>query len=91
MGEERPLMTDAKVHGKTLDPFTGFYPIQLEALKALWTAVGKACDIPLQSPTATTTYRGASSGKYRGFINHYHLTKKKIDCAGLDLNELFNK
>ena len=34
---------------------------------------------------------GASSGKYRGFIHHYHLTKGKIDCAGLDLNELFNK
>ena len=91
MGEERPIMSGAKVHGKTLDDFTGFYPVQLEALKALWTAVGKACDIPLKAPTATTTYRGASSGKFRGFINHYHLTKKKIDCAGLDLNELFNK
>jgi hypothetical protein len=91
VGEERPIMSGAKVHGKTLGDFTDFYPVQLDALKALWTAVSEACDIPLQSPTATTTYRGASSGKYRGFIHHYHLTKGKIDCAGLDLNELFNK
>jgi hypothetical protein len=91
VGIQRPIVSGAKVHGQTLGDFTGFYPEQLKALKALWTAVGKACDIPLQSPTATTTYRGASSGKYRGFVNHYHLTKKKIDCAGLDLNELFNR
>lgn len=91
IGEKRSLVTDAKVHGKTLKPFTDFYPVQLDALKALWEAVSEACDIPLKSPTVTTTYRGASSGKYRGFVHHYHLTKGKIDCAGLDLNELFNK
>ena len=91
VGEERPIMKGAKVHGQTLKPFTDFYPVQLDALKALWEAVSEACDIPLKSPTATTTYRGASSGKYRGFIHHYHLTKNKIDCAGLDLNELFSK
>ena len=91
VGEERPLVSGAIVHGTRLKPFTGFYPVQLEALKALWAAVSQACDIPLQSPTARTAYRGASSGKYRGFVHHYHLTKKKIDCAGLDLNELFNR
>lgn len=91
IGAERPIVSAATVHSKTLQPFTGFYPVQLDALKALWTAVSQACDIPLQSPTSRTTYRGASSGKYRGFVHHYHLTKKKIDCAGLDLNELFNR
>jgi hypothetical protein len=91
VGVERSIISGAKVHGKTLGDFMGFYPVQLEALKALWESVSKACDIPLQSPTSTTTHRGASSGKYRGFVHHYHLTKNKIDCAGLDLNELFNK
>ena len=91
VGEERPMVEGAKVHGSELDPFTGFYPVQLEALKALWTAVSEICDIPLKSPTARTTHRSAVSGTYKGFVHHYHLTKNKIDCAGLDLNELFNK
>ena len=84
-------MKGVKVHGGELDPFTGFYPVQLEALKALWTAVSEICELPLKAPTTRTTYRTAVSGTFKGFINHYHLTKKKIDCAGLDLNELFTK
>jgi hypothetical protein len=94
VGEERPLITDAVVHGKKLDPFTGFYPQQLDALKALMRAVNKATGIPLQAPldrsksTNTTVSKKAASGRFEGFISHYHLTNRKIDCAGLDLKKL---
>ena len=48
--EERPIVDDAVVHGKKLDSFTGFYPVQIEALKALMKAVHKATGIPLKAP-----------------------------------------
>ena len=94
VGEERPLITDAVVHGKKLDPFTGFYPQQLDALKALMRAVNKATGIPLQAPldrsksTNTTVSKKAASGRFEGFVSHYQLTNRKIDCAGLDLKKL---
>lgn len=97
VGEKRPLITDAVVHGEKLDPFTGFYPQQTEALKALMKAVHKATGIPLQTPldrsksTNTTVSKKAASGRFEGFVNHYHLTNRKIDCAGLDLKKLLKE
>ena len=97
VGEERPLITDAVVHGKKLDPFTGFYPQQRDALKALMRAVNKATGIPLQAPldrsksTNTTVSKKAASGRFEGFMSHYHLTNRKIDCAGLDLKKLLKE
>ena len=85
---ERPIIDDAIVHGQRLKPFTGFYPQQLEALKALAKAVNKATGIPLKTPldrskkTNTTVSKKAASGKFEGFVSHYHLTNRKIDCAG---------
>ena len=81
----RPIWRNAKVHGKTLDPFLGFYDIQVNALAALWEAVSYACDIPLAIPevqgTVDPTVR---NGTFEGFANHYNITTGKIDCAGLD-------
>jgi hypothetical protein len=97
VGEKRPLITDAVVHGQKLDPFTGFYPQQTEALKALMKAVNKATGIPFQTPLDrsksmnTTVSKKAASGRFEGFINHYHLTNRKIDCAGLDLKKLLKE
>ena len=91
---ERPIVEDAVVHGSTLDPFLGFYPIQLEALKALMKAVNKATGIPFKTPLdksgnlMTTTSKPCVDGSFEGFISHYHLTKNKIDCAGLDLRTI---
>ena len=95
--EERPLITDAVVHGKKLDPFTGFYPEQLDALKALMKTVHKATGMPLKTPldrsknTNTTVSKKAASGRFEGFVSHYHLTNRKIDCAGLDLKKLLKE
>ena len=88
---ERPVVTDAEVHGKTLSPHLGFYPVQIEALQALWKAVHLACGIPLDTPTgaAKNAYTAqVSSGKFKGFVSHYHITKRKIDCGGLDIEKL---
>ena len=88
---ERPIVKDAKVHGKTLRPHLGFYDVQIEALQALWKAVHNACDIPLETPTgaAKNAYTSTvSSGKFKGFVSHYHITKRKIDCGGLDIEKL---
>lgn len=94
---ERPLITDAVVHGERLKPFTGFYPEQIEAFKALAKAVNKATGIPLVTPldrsknTNTTVSKKAAEGRFEGFINHYHLTNRKIDCAGLDLKKILKE
>jgi hypothetical protein len=94
---ERPLITNAVVHGERLKPFTGFYPQQIDALKALAKAVNKATGIPLLAPldrsknTNTTVSKKAASGRFEGFVSHYHLTSRKIDCAGLDLRKILKE
>ena len=87
----RPLMEGAVCHGSNMKPFLDFYPIQLEALKALWLAVHHAVGIPLVCPTddsgqlITTVADSCVKNEFKGFVNHYNLTRGKIDCAGLDL------
>ncbi len=94
---ERPLIEGAQVHGKTLDPFMGFYPVQIQALQALWKAVHVGINIPLECPLdsrgdiSTTTDRKVAAGTFKGFVSHYHVTKKKIDCAGLDIKKLLSE
>lgn len=93
---ERPLQESAWVHGNKLKPFTDFYPVQIEALKALWKAIHKGVGIPLETPeddhgTSTTVDSKASRGTFKGFVSHYHLTRGKIDCAGLDICKLLDE
>ena len=89
----RPLVKDAKVHGKTLEPHLGFYPVQIEAFKALAKTLNKIYDIPLVAPMENnqlveTIYNDAKNAKFKGVVSHYHVTKRKIDCAGLKLDEV---
>ena len=94
---KRPMVEGAQVHGKTLEPFMDFYPVQIQALKALWKAIHKGIGIPLECPlddsgnTSTTTDKKVQAGTFKGFISHYHVTNKKIDCAGLDIKKLINE
>ena len=89
-GVTRPVITDAEVHGTTLEPHLGFFPMQLEALRELSLAVHHATGIPLQTPDSKTVYDPVVNGEYRGFISHFHLTRRKIDCAGLDIDDIIN-
>jgi len=87
----RPIVNDAIVHGRLLEPHLGFYPVQLEALKALWIAVHKGLSIPLEAPLLPSGQLNAAvdnrcvRGQFEGFVNHYNFTAGKIDCAGLNL------
>lgn len=85
---ERPMITDTTVHGKKMEPFMDFYPVQKEALKALMEAVHNALDIPLEAPEGDTVVKEVASGKYKGFVHHFNVVKNKIDCAGLDLGKI---
>lgn len=95
---ERPTVEGAWVHGEELDPFLGFYPVQIEALKALWKAIHQSAGVELQTPldqntgkTSTKYYQDALYGNFNGFVSHYHVSKKKIDCAGLDVKALLEE
>jgi len=91
---KRPVQEHGYVHGQTLDPFTDFYPIQLDALKALWQAIHLGVGIPLVYPKnseghiETGIHRECERGTFHGICNHYNFIKSKIDCAGLDLPNL---
>ena len=85
---------DVKCHGRKLEKHLGFYDVQIDALVALFAALNKNLGIPLQSPTDALGRNSeaispeAASSNFSGFVSHYHLTKRKIDCAGLDLTEV---
>tara|TARA_B100000131_G_scaffold191621_1_gene184218 strand:- start:255 stop:1196 length:942 start_codon:yes stop_codon:yes gene_type:complete len=93
----RPVCSDSVVHGKKLKEHTDFYPVQIQALKALWKAIHVGLGIPLECPTNTdgSLLKGVSSdvanGRFEGFVNHYNYTKNKIDCANLDMISLIEE
>ena len=33
----------------------------------------------------------AASGRFEGFMSHFHCSKKKIDVGGLDIKKLFGE
>ena len=92
----RPVLSDNVVHGRKLKDHLGYYPVQIEAYKALLKCLHSHYGIPLTSPTTgngkllNATHPLSKSGKYKGVVCHYHLTNKKIDCAGLPLVEILN-
>lgn len=94
---ERPVIENATVHGSKQKPFTGFYDVQIQALKALWEACGNYYGIPFETPLdpsgamLDTVSKDCEHNKFRGFINHFHLTRRKIDCAGLDIKKLLEE
>lgn len=96
---ERPVNKKGavKVHAGSLQEHLGFYDVQLEALKALWKAIHKGIGIPLECPTEANgelvqgVNKDCEASQFDGFINHFNLTRRKIDCAGLDLVGLLNE
>lgn len=92
----RPIITGAKVHGRKMRDFTDFYPVQKEALKALWVAISSHYDIPLQTPLDDDgndfeSVYGKAFSDYKGIIHHYQVSAKKIDCGGISLSKLINE
>ncbi len=93
---KRPVVKKnvAKVHGRGLDEHLDFYPVQLEALKALWAAIHNGLGIPLECPTdkygllVEAVDKRCEASEFEGFVNHYNLTRRKIDCGGMDLKNM---
>lgn len=92
---ERPLIVNAPMHGRTTSKaFLGFYPIQIQAYKALLKALHSHYGIPMECPLddeghlVTTIHSPSKRKKFHGVINHYNVSKKKWDCAGLPLDKI---
>jgi hypothetical protein len=94
---ERPLIESTRCQGEELDPFMGFYPVQIRALKQLWKAIHQGLGVPYNAPlnqfgnTASKYVQDVKYGDFRGFVSHYHVSKNKIDCAGLDIKTLLEE
>lgn len=81
---ERPVVT-SEVNGRKVGPHLDFYPVQLQALAALWAAVADATGINLDVCTTQGVCDDCLNGNFNGFINHYNLTRNKMDCSSLDM------
>lgn len=91
---KRPVVSDVILNGKKLKPMLGFYPVQIEALKALLKAVCGAHNIELKVPTdkdgnlVMAVDKRVQGRSFKGVVGHYHVTEAKADPAGLPLNEI---
>lgn len=92
---ERPILKDSYVHGRKLKPHLGYYSVQIEAYKQLVKTLCDNYNIPLEVPEKngkllTGVHNGAAAAKFHGVVCHYHITRGKIDCAGLPLKEIID-
>ena len=87
----RPILSESVVHGRKIERHLGYYAVQEEAYKALLKALSKRYDIPLQCPEEAKVYPPALEGLYKGVVCHYHVSRAKIDCAGLELSRLLEE
>ena len=94
---KRPVLRDVPVHGTKVKYCLGFYPVQIQAYKALIKTLCDRYDIPVQCPTNNdgTLYRAvydpAVRGTYRGVVNHFHLTRGKWDTANLEMDKVLEE
>jgi len=94
---KRPICKDSMVHGIKLKPHLGYYPVQIEAYKELLRVLCQHYGIPIQTPMINDqvvdahVVKEAVKGKYNGIICHYHVSRNKIDCAGLDLKSIVSQ
>jgi hypothetical protein len=93
----RPVLNDSRVHGVKLKPHLGYYPAQILAYKALLEFLNNTYSIKLECPLGDdgellkTVHVPASKGVFDGIVCHYHLTKRKIDTAGLKLKKIIDE
>jgi hypothetical protein len=92
----RPILKNSVVHGIKLRPHLGYYKVQIEAYKKLLSVICPHYNIPFCVPEdnddnlLTAVHEDSAKGKFNGIVCHYHLTRKKIDTAGLDLKKIVN-
>jgi hypothetical protein len=87
---ERPVVV-SEVNGRPVGPHLDFYPIQLQALAALWAAIHDSVGIEMQVCETKGVDDDCRQLNFNGFINHYNLTANKIDCSSLDMNKVLEE
>ena len=93
----RPILKNVKVHGHEIKECLGFYPVQIEAYKALVKTLCRYYGIPIEMPMSFdgTVLRAVSNevvkGRFRGIANHFHVTRGKIDTANLDWDKVLEE
>ena len=50
-----------------------------------------SCPLDDDGNTKREVEISAAQGNFKGVVSHYHLTNRKIDCAGLDINKLLRE
>jgi len=94
---KRPVLTNSKVHGRVLKSHLGYYPAQIEAYKALLKSLHDHYGIELKCPLEVGgrmlcgVSEEAAEAKFKGIVSHFHLTTRKIDCAGLEIDEILKQ
>tara|TARA_R100000008_G_scaffold86055_1_gene77709 strand:- start:8416 stop:9276 length:861 start_codon:yes stop_codon:yes gene_type:complete len=90
----RPVLKNSIVHGVKLRPHLGYYKVQIEAYKKLLSVICPHYDISFSVPEdgdgnlLTAVHKDSAKGRFNGVVCHYHLTRNKIDTAGLKLKEI---
>ena len=90
----RPILTGSRVHGVRLGHHLGYYPQQIESYKKLLNILCDHYNIKKDVPRdedgnlITKVVNEAKRAKFNGIVCHYHLTRNKIDCAGLELGKI---
>jgi N-acetyl-anhydromuramyl-L-alanine amidase AmpD len=90
---DRPVVDIPKINGKLYArKALGFYPVQVEALKALTEALMSYYPIERQTPSELGLHKETEREliEYSGVVSHYHVDprKRKWDSACLDLSEI---
>ena len=94
---KRPVLDDSKVHGVRLKRHLGYYPVQIEAYKKLLKVLCEYYDIPFCAPLDDNiellkgVHQDSVKARFKGVVCHYHLTRGKIDCAGLELKKIIDQ
>jgi hypothetical protein len=87
---ERPL-AQGSVNGNELEVHLDFYDIQKDAARAIWECMHNAFGLPYEAPPVDGLYQPARDCDFRGFVHHYNLSSKKIDCGGWNIREELDK
>ncbi len=93
----RPVLTNVPIHGTRIKECLGFYPVQVAAYKQLVKALCEHYDIPVECPLdddgklLRAVHKPSVRAKFSGVVNHFHLTRGKIDTANLELDKVLEE
>lgn len=88
---KRPVVERSYVNGFNVGKHLGFYDVQLQALAALWEAISFATETNLEILESRKVEKEVLDCNYSGFVNHFNIKKRKIDCASLNMEKVLNE